>query len=179
MHYATRLHCHWHGPQRSRAGGTCCAGRVVSMASQQIRAILPYYDYFWSDPAYQRPTSLPQIPRNPTHPALYTSPYHHSTHTTPAHPRTTLTQLSSAAVAQTLRIASLGSPARWPPHVPRIATRVAPACSHYRQPPPSHAAYIASVCHAGHRVLVCYSLSAYLHHTCLSYFTILSSAEHR
>ena len=76
-------------------------------------------------------------------------------------------------------IASLGPPAQWPPHVPRIATRVAPACSHYRQPPPPHAAYIASVCHARHRVLVCYSLPAYLHHTCLSYFTILSSAEHR
>ena len=83
MHYATRLHCH--GSQRHRAGGTCCAGRMVSMSSQQTRVILPYYDYFLSDPAYQRPTSLPQIPRNPTHPALYTSPYHPST---PHHPRT-------------------------------------------------------------------------------------------
>ena len=77
------------------------------------------------------------------------------------------------------KVASLARTSAMAANMPQIATRVAPARGHCRKPPPPHAAYIASTYHAGHGVLVCYSLSACLHHTYLSYSTILSSVEHR
>ena len=155
----------------------------MSMASQQTRAILPYYDYFRSDPAYQRPTSLPQIPRNPTYPALYTSTYHPST---PHHPRTPPHHAHKAR--QRRRGADIVHCITWPTSAMAATcaanrdarrARVQPLQAAPATPRPRRLrAYTASVCHVGHRVLVCYSLPAYLHHTCLSYFTILSSAEH-
>ena len=67
------------------------------------------------------------------------------------------------------RMASLARTSAMAANMPQIATRVAPARGHCRKPPPPHAAYIASVCHAGHGVLVCYSMSAHLNFTCPSY----------
>jgi hypothetical protein len=93
--------------------------------------------------------------------------------------RTTLTQLNNAAVAPKIEDCTTFPHHREDRRMPRSTTRVAPAHSHCRQPPSPHAAYIARTCHVGHGVLVCYSLPAYLHHSYLSYFTNLSSAEHR